>query len=141
MNKIGTGSNGGKRPRVALESTIHAFGLPYPKNVELGWMLARAIARTGADAKTLAVIDGQIRVGLDDHELDQISKGGDVKKLNASDLGPAIALGHTGATTVSATCALAAGAGISVFSDRRDWEEVSREVPSERLMRAKICRR
>jgi pseudouridylate synthase len=116
MNKIGAGTNGGKRPRVALESTIHAFGLPYPKNVELGWMLARAISRTGADAKTLAVIDGQIRVGLDDHELDQISKGSDVKKLNASDLGPAIALGYTGATTVSATCALAAGAGISVFS-------------------------
>lgn len=109
-------NSGAKRPSVALESTIHAFGLPYPKNVELGWMLARAISRAGAEAKTLALIDGEIRVGLDDHELDQISKSGDVKKLNASDLGPALALGVTGATTVSATCALAAGAGIRVFS-------------------------
>ena len=110
-----------RRPSVALESTIYAFGLPYPSNVELGWKLARTIAATGAEAKTFAVIDGALKVGLSDDELDRISRaqepGADtVLKLNASDLGPAMALGMTGATTVSATMALAAGAKVRVFA-------------------------
>jgi pseudouridine-5'-phosphate glycosidase len=110
-----------RRPSVALESTIYAFGLPYPSNVELGWKLARTIAATGAEAKTFAVIDGDLKVGLSDDELDRISRaqepGADtVLKLNASDLGPAMALGMTGATTVSATMALAAGAKVRVFA-------------------------
>jgi pseudouridine-5'-phosphate glycosidase len=108
-----------KRPQVALESTIYAFGLPYPKNVELGWKLARTITHAGAEPKTFAVIDGELRAGLTDNELDRISRAatdGGVLKLNASDLGPAMALGLTGATTVSATCALAAGAKVRVFA-------------------------
>lgn len=108
-----------KRPAVALESTIYAFGLPYPRNVELGWKLARTVSSTGAEPKTFAVIDGELRAGLSDGELDRISRAaadGGVLKLNASDLGPAVALGLTGATTVSATCALAAGAKVRVFA-------------------------
>lgn len=115
-----------RRPSVALESTIYAFGLPYPNNVELGWKLARTIAACGAEAKTFAVINGEIKVGLSDDELDIIARAqvpaaeGKVKppviKLNASDLGPAMALGMTGATTVSATMALAAGAKVRVFA-------------------------
>lgn len=105
-----------KKPQVALESTIVAFGLPYPRNVEVGWKLARAVRSGGAEPRTLAVIDGEIRVGLSDDELDRVARADGVRKLAASDLGPAMALGLTGATTVSATCALAAGAGIPVFA-------------------------
>jgi pseudouridine-5'-phosphate glycosidase len=110
-----------RRPAVALESTIYAFGLPYPKNVELGWKLARTIAATGAEAKTFAVIDGELKVGLSDDELDRIARAQEpgaetVLKMNASDLGPAMALGMTGATTVSGTMALAAGAKVRVFA-------------------------
>lgn len=108
-----------KRPAVALESTIYAFGLPYPRNVELGWKLARTITAAGAEPKTFAVIDGELRAGLTDGELDRIARAstdGGVLKLNASDLGPAMALGLTGATTVSATCALAAGAKVKIFA-------------------------
>ena len=110
-----------RRPCVALESTIYAFGLPYPRNVELGWKLASTISATGAEAKTFAVIDGELKVGLSDDELDRIARAGEpgaetVVKLNASDLGPAMALGMTGATTVSATMALAAGAKVRVFA-------------------------
>lgn len=108
--------NHNKRPQVALESTLVAFGLPYPRNVEVGWKLARAVKSSGAEPRTLAVIDGTIRVGLHDDELDRVARGEGVLKLAASDLGPAMALGLTGATTVSATCALAHGAGIQVFA-------------------------
>jgi pseudouridine-5'-phosphate glycosidase len=105
-----------KRPQVSLESTLVAFGLPHPRNVEVGWKLARAVHAAGADPKTLAVIDGQIRVGLHDDELDRIAHREGVHKLAASDLGPAMALGLTGATTVSATVALSYGASIPVFA-------------------------
>lgn len=110
-----------RRPSVALESTIYAFGLPYPKNVELCWKLARTIAATGAEAKTFAVIDGELKVGLSDDDIDRIARAQEpgaetVLKMNASDLGPAMALGMTGATTVSATMALAAGAKVRVFA-------------------------
>ncbi len=105
-----------KRPQVALESTLYAFGLPHPKNVEVAWRVARAVSEKGSEPKTFAVIDGTIKVGLQDHELDRVAKGKGVKKLAASDLGPAMALGLTGATTVSATMALAHGAGIKVFA-------------------------
>jgi len=74
------------------------------------------VAATGAEARTFAVIDGEIKVGLHDDELERVAGGDGVRKLNASDLGPAMALGLTGATTVSATCALAYGAGIPVFA-------------------------
>jgi pseudouridine-5'-phosphate glycosidase len=105
-----------RRPQVALESTLYAFGLPKPKNVQVAWTLARAVSATGAEARTFAVIDGEIKVGLHDDELERICEGEGVVKLNASDLGPSMALGLTGATTVSATCALAHGAGIKVFA-------------------------
>lgn len=104
------------RPQVALESTLYAFGLPYPRNVEVGWKLASAVRATGAEPKTFALIDGQIRVGLHDNELERVARGDDVIKLNASDLGPAMAQRKTGATTVSATMALAHGADINVFA-------------------------
>jgi pseudouridylate synthase len=110
---------GNKRPPVAFESTIYAFGLPYPSNAELCWTLARTVAAAGAESKTVAVIDGELRVGLSDAELDRLARAqqtGGVHKLNASDLGPAMAMRLTGATTVSATMALAAGAGIRVFA-------------------------
>lgn len=105
-----------KKPQVALESTIVALGLPYPRNVEVGWKLARAVKASGAEPRTMAIIDGMIKVGLSDDELERIAAGKNVQKLAASDLGPALALGGTGATTVSATCALAYGAGIQVFA-------------------------
>jgi pseudouridine-5'-phosphate glycosidase len=105
-----------KRPQVALESTLVAFGLPHPRNVEVAWKLARAVRSAGAEGKTLAVIDGTIHVGLHDDDLERVAHGKGVMKLAASDLGPAMALGLTGATTVSATCALAYGAGIQVFA-------------------------
>lgn len=104
------------RPAVALESTIYAFGFPYTHAVELGWKLAREIHAQGAESKTMAVLDGRMAFGLTDDELDRIARGDGVKKLAASDLGAAVAQGTTGATTVSATMAMAVQAGARVFA-------------------------
>jgi pseudouridylate synthase len=105
----------GKRPVVALESTILAHGLPAPRNRAVAERLEKVVRDAGAVPATIAVLDGAAHVGLSADELDRVC-GGDLVKLSRRDLAPAYALGRDGATTVAATAALAAAAGIEVFA-------------------------
>lgn len=105
----------GKRPVVALESTILAHGLPAPRNRAVAERLEKVVRDAGAVPATIAVLGGVAHVGLTADELDLVC-GGDLVKLSRRDLAPAYALGRDGATTVAATAALAAAAGIGVFA-------------------------
>lgn len=101
---------------LALESTVISHGLPYPQNLETAREL-EAIARARAIMpKTIAVLGGEIKVGLNDAELERLAKAGNVIKLARRDIATAIANKHDGATTVSATMFLAHRAGIQVFA-------------------------
>jgi pseudouridylate synthase len=117
---------------VALESTIIAHGLPRPRNLEVARELEAEVRSAGAVPATIAVLDGEVRVGLDDDGLRRIA-GADVVKLSVRDLPLAIAHRADGATTVAATAHLAARAGIRVFATgglggvhrdaRESWDE------------------
>ncbi len=101
---------------LALESTVIAHGLPYPQNVETAREL-EAIARAhGVEPRTIAVLAGEIRVGLTDAELQRLAQARDVMKLSRRDIAVALAQKRDGATTVSATVYLAYRAGIRVFA-------------------------
>jgi pseudouridylate synthase len=101
------------RPVVALETSIVAQGLPHPKNLEAALSCEEAVRGRGAVPATMAVVDGEVRVGLAPVELAHLGDPArEVAKLSARDLGRACAMGLTGATTVAATCALAARVGI-----------------------------
>jgi pseudouridine-5'-phosphate glycosidase len=100
---------------VALESTLLAHGLPAPRNRAVADELEAAVRANGAVPATVAVLDGAARVGLTADELDRVC-GGDLEKLSVRDLGAAVGLGRDGATTVAATAALAAAAGVAVFA-------------------------
>lgn len=100
---------------VALESTILAHGLPAPRNRTAADELEAAVRAHGAVPATVAVLDGVPRVGLSAAELDRVC-GGELDKLSVRDLGVAVGLGRDGATTVAATAALAAAAGVQVFA-------------------------
>lgn len=102
-------------PVVALESTLLAHGLPAPRNREVADELESAVRDRGAVPATVAVLDGVPRVGLTPAELDRVCGGGLVK-LSVRDLGAAVGLRRDGATTVAATAALAAAAGIALFA-------------------------
>jgi pseudouridylate synthase len=102
-------------PVVALESTLLAHGLPAPRNRDVADELEAAVRAHGAVPATIAVLDGAARVGLTGPELDRVCSGG-LAKLSLRDLGVAVGLGRDGATTVAATAALAAVAGITVFA-------------------------
>jgi pseudouridylate synthase len=104
------------RPIVALESTIIAHGLPRPRNLEVAHEFEAIVREEGACPATIALVDGQPCVGLDQDQLEHIALDPTVRKLGMRDLPIAGAQGLTGATTVSATAFLAARAGIRVFA-------------------------
>jgi pseudouridine-5'-phosphate glycosidase len=104
------------RPLVALESSIIAQGFPRPDNLALGHALEAAVRAAGAVPATLAVLDGRAHVGLSPAELERLANSDDVVKVAARDLGPLIARGGNGATTVAASLAIARAAGIEVFA-------------------------
>jgi pseudouridine-5'-phosphate glycosidase len=99
---------------VALESTLLAHGLPRGRNRKVADAVEDAVRAAGAVPATIAVLDGRLRVGLDAAELDRVCSA-DLAKLSARDLGPAIALGRDGATTIASTALIAHAAGIGVF--------------------------
>lgn len=104
------------RAVVALESTILAHGLPPGRNRKVATAIEDAVRAAGAVPATIAVLDGQIRVGLTEAELDRVcAPGAELAKLSARDLGPAIALNRDGATTIASTSVIAYAAGIPVF--------------------------
>jgi len=104
-------------PRVALESTIVAHGLPWPDNLEIAQALEATVRDGGGEPATIAVVDGSIRVGLTSAELERLARDGAAfAKATATDLAVHVARGSCAATTVSATCAIAARAGIRVFA-------------------------
>jgi len=103
-------------PVVALESTLLAHGLPPGRNRKVATEVEDAVRAAGAVPATIAVLDGQIRVGLTDAELDRLcAADSGFAKLSARDLGPAIALSRDGATTIAGTAVIAHAAGIRVF--------------------------
>jgi pseudouridine-5'-phosphate glycosidase len=117
---------------VALESTIIAHGLPRPGNLEVARALEADVRAAGAVPATIAMLDGEVRAGLDDDGLQRVAATA-VAKLSVRDLPLAVARGADGATTVAATAHLAARAGIRVFATgglggvhrgaRESWDE------------------
>ncbi len=103
-------------PLVALETSVLAQGLPYPRNIEASQRCEAAIRKEGAVPAAMAVIDGVLCCGLDAQQTERLAQGRGLWKLGSRDLAVAMARGATGGTTVSATCEMAAAAGILVFS-------------------------
>lgn len=104
------------RPVVALESTIITHGMPYPQNVETALGVEAVVRENGAVPATIAVLDGKLVAGLDAATLDRLGQATGVVKATRRDLAPVIVRGATAGTTVAATMAIAAMAGIPVFA-------------------------
>jgi len=106
-----------KAPLVALETSVVAQGLPYPDNLAAARACEEAVRRAGAVPAPIAVVDGQVWIGLEESALRRLAEGKEkLMKLGSRDLPVALALEASGGTTVSATCELAAAAGIRVFA-------------------------
>ncbi|WP_106319602.1 pseudouridine-5'-phosphate glycosidase [Actinoplanes italicus] len=104
------------RPVVALESTIISHGLPHPDNIRVAGEIEQAVRDNGAVPATIGMIDGEVIVGLEDAQVQRLASAEAVAKLSIRDLAIAAARRADGATTVAATSAIAAAAGIGVFA-------------------------
>jgi pseudouridine-5'-phosphate glycosidase len=105
------------RAVVALESTIISHGMPYPQNVATARRVEDEVRAHGAVPATIAIIDGRLKAGLSDADIEQLGhRGREVVKVSRRDIPFIVASGRTGATTVASTMIIAAMAGIQVFA-------------------------
>jgi pseudouridine-5'-phosphate glycosidase len=103
-----------------LESTVISHGLPWPENLELARRMEATIRSRGAAPATIALLQGQVHVGLTDDELEHLARptaaGNDIWKISRRDYAVALAQKRDGATTVAGTMIAAHWAGIQVFA-------------------------
>ncbi len=102
-------------PVVALESTIIAHGMPYPRNVETARSLESIIRREGAIPATIGIIKGRIKIGLSPDQLESFGRALNVHKVSRRDFPYIISQALDGATTVAGTMICAGLAGIPLF--------------------------
>jgi len=103
-------------PVVALESTVITHGLPYPANVETARNMEAAVREGGAIPATVAVLKGEITVGISDDNIERLGQAQDVRKCSRRDFAIAAGLKQDAATTVAGTMIVANQAGIRVFA-------------------------
>jgi pseudouridylate synthase len=106
-----------KLPIVALESTIISHGMPYPQNMETALKAERIVRDNGAIPATIALLNGKIKIGLNEIEIDYLAKSGhEIVKASRRDLPYLLSQKIDGATTVASTMIAANLAGIRVFA-------------------------
>ena len=103
------------KPVVALESTIISHGMPYPENVRTAKEVEQVVRNNGAVPAIIAILNGIMKVGLSDDELEFLAKSKDIQKVSRRDIPYIISQKLYGATTVAATMIIAEIAGIKVF--------------------------
>jgi len=103
-------------PIVGLESTVLTHGLPRPQNLQLARDMERAVREGGATPATIAFLDGQLRIGLNDQELEQLANAKDPYKVGPRDFAKVITDGANGGTTVAGTMLACKHANIKVFA-------------------------
>lgn len=123
-------------PIVALESTVIAHGLPRPQNLETARRLEEIVREAGAVPATIAVLAGQLSVGLTEDQIRFVAEAEDIKKISLRDLPIAVAQKWNGATTVASTSWIAQRAGIKVFATggiggvhRGPLQDISADLP------------
>lgn len=104
------------KPIVALESAVITHGLPQPFNFNTAMGMEKIIKENGAVPATIALLDGKVRIGLDEDDLKKLAHLDDTRKISCRDFGYAIAKGLSGGTTVAGTMTAAHLAGIRVFA-------------------------
>jgi pseudouridine-5'-phosphate glycosidase len=134
------------RPVVALESSVIAQGLPPEIGPDAAREAQQRVRDSGAVPATIAILDGAVRVGLDDAAIDRLAHDDDVRKVGGRDLATCAVSGQSGATTVAGTLAVCAMAGIHFMATggiggvHRGWErtlDISADLTE--IGRTEVC--
>ena len=105
-----------KKPVVALESTLISHGLPYPINLDVAKSSMNAVRSSGSIPATIAIINGKIKVGLNNDDLNILSQNNNIEKVSSHNFAISISNKNHAATTVASTIYLASKIGIKFFS-------------------------
>jgi pseudouridine-5'-phosphate glycosidase len=133
-------------PVVALESSVIAQGLPPEIGPDAAREAQQRVRESGAVPATIAILDGAVRVGLDDAAIDRLAHDDDVRKVGGRDLATCAVSGQSGATTVAGTLAVCTMAGIHFMATggiggvHRGWErtlDVSADLTE--IGRTEVC--
>lgn len=103
------------KPVVALESTIIAHGMPYPKNIQTALEVEKIIRENGCVPATIAILDGKLCVGMNAEQFEIVGNSENVWKVSLRDMPFVLSKKLTGATTVASTMRIASIAGIKIF--------------------------
>jgi len=103
-------------PVVALESTLITHGFSTPDNINIALSIEAAVRELGAVPATIAILGGEITVGLTQAQIEYLGTAQNVRKCSRRDLPIAIARREDGSTTVAGTMIVARRAGIQVFA-------------------------
>jgi len=103
-----------RAPVVALETTLVAHGFPPGEGVEVGLEAERRVREGGAVPATVGVLDGAVRVGLSEAELERFT--GEARKVGPRDLAASAVQRAVGATTAGGTLAACRAAGIGFMA-------------------------
>jgi len=103
-------------PIVALESTIISHGMPYPNNIETALMVEDTVRSNNAIPATIAIINGRLKIGLTNKEIEFLATNDKVRKISRRDLAIAVSKKLSGSTTVASTMIIANLAKIAVFA-------------------------
>lgn len=114
-NEVNEGIGMGKAV-VALESTVLTHGLPRPQNLELARDMEQAVRDNGATPATIAFLDGCLRIGLTDAELQRLANEKDVYKVGPRDYAAVMVNEACGGTTVAGTMLACKHTNIKVFA-------------------------
>jgi pseudouridylate synthase len=101
-----------RRPVVALETTLVAHGFPAGEGLDVARACEQRVREAGAVPATIGVVEGRVRVGLDETFLGRFASSPDARKLGPRDLAACAAQGALGATTVGGTLAVCRHVGI-----------------------------
>jgi len=105
-----------KKAVVALESTIIAHGLPRPDNFKIAQEIEKVVIDQGATPATIAILNGEICIGLDESQLNQVANDSNILKLGIRDIAHCVTRKQSGATTVASTAWIAHLCGITTFA-------------------------
>ena len=103
-------------PIVALESTLISHGLPYPENLKVVQSSINAIKKNGSIPAIIAIINGKIKVGLSDKDIQILVKNNNIYKVTTNNLAIIVNNKFNGATTVGSTINIASKIGIKFFA-------------------------
>ena len=113
--KVSNAINEGK-PVVALESTLISHGLPYPANIKVANDSIKAVEESGCVAATIGIINGDIKIGLNNEDVDILATSKNVDKVSLHNISLSIYEKKHAATTVATTINIAAKIGINFFA-------------------------